>query len=108
MYTHSFEVYIHTCPEYKPSNITYRSVCSLENLDDLEMASYRSGERSEVEPVQDEVGLPAATGVMETSKVCLENPTRDGKSGFLHCGRPIYCVGLGKGQTRNDYICESF
>ena len=36
-----------------------------------------SGEGSEVEPVQDEVGLPAVTGVVETSNICPENPTRD-------------------------------
>jgi hypothetical protein len=41
------------------------------------MVSVGGGERSEVEPVQDEVGLPAATGVVETSNVCPENPTRD-------------------------------
>ena len=41
------------------------------------MESVGSGERSEVEPVQDVVGLPAATGVVETSNVCPENLTRD-------------------------------
>ena len=39
------------------------------------MESFGSGELSEFEPDQDEVGLPAATGVVKTSNVCPVNPT---------------------------------
>lgn len=54
------------------------------------------------------MGLPAATGVVETSSVCSVNPAGDdfdsvrseifGKSGFLLFG---CCAKLGKGQTGN-------
>lgn len=80
VYTPSFEEYmlhILPSPDYKPINLTYRSSCSLGNLEDLEMESVGSGEHSEVEPVQDVVGLPAAAGVVESFNVCPENPTRD-------------------------------
>ena len=40
------------------------------------MESVISGERSECEPVQDVVGLPVGTGVVETSNICPKNPTR--------------------------------
>lgn len=66
--------YIPLSPEYKPSNLIFRSSCSLENI---EMGSVASGERAEVEPDQDEMGLTAATGVVETSNVCPVNVPKE-------------------------------
>ena len=90
-----------------PSSKTYRSSFSFENLNDLQMESDRSGEPVQGEPVQDEVGLPVVTGVVETSNMFPENHARDdlgpvgvrffGNSGLQIFGLPILCVGLGKG-----------
>ena len=75
-YTPLFEVYIPSSPDYKPSNHTYRSSCSIENLDDLEMEQVCSGKCSEVQMVQDITCLHAATGVVESSDVCPDSYQR--------------------------------